>query len=74
MSSQLIFLYLFLSLTGIQALYWLIFLISFRKPPVKPPAETVPGVSVIVCAHDEEQNLRELVPDRKSTRLNSSHT
>jgi glycosyltransferase involved in cell wall biosynthesis len=31
------------------------------KAPVKKPDQALP-VSVIVCAHDEEQNLKELIP------------
>lgn len=62
MSSLLIIHYIFLSLCGIQVLYWLIFLLSFRKKPLSPQTDSIPGISVIVCAHDEEANLRQLVP------------
>lgn len=45
---------------GIQIIYLIIFLVAFSKKPV--PVGQLPPVSVIVCAHDEEQNLRKLVP------------
>jgi glycosyltransferase involved in cell wall biosynthesis len=45
----------------IQAIYFILFLIAFRKAD-KPFSVEQPGVSVIVSAHDEEENLRELVP------------
>lgn len=46
----------------VQLIYLIIFLIAFvrdRRTPVTNPSV---GVSVIVCAHDEEENLRELIP------------
>lgn len=46
---------------GIQLLYLIVLLIVFnnkKKLEVKSPR----AVSVIVCAHDEEENLKELVP------------
>jgi glycosyltransferase involved in cell wall biosynthesis len=44
----------------IQLIYWIIFLRSFSKQqPVRVATEPV---SVIVCAHDEEDNLKELLP------------
>jgi len=46
---------------GIQVLYLVIFLIGLRKGLVGA-AQTPHPVSVIVCAHDEEDNLRELIP------------
>lgn len=46
---------------GIQLVYILIFLVAFTRK--SPRSEGVrPPVSVIVCAHDEEENLRELIP------------
>ncbi len=51
----------FLTALGIQLVYLLLFLIAFlRRRPEGAPAE-VP-VSVVVCAHDEVGNLKELVP------------
>lgn len=45
----------------IQLVYWAVFLIAFNKK--KQPLDSSPsGVSIIICAHDEEENLRELVP------------
>ncbi len=46
---------------GIQLLFFLVFFAAFQRREVltsKPPRP----VSIIVCAHDEEENLRELVP------------
>lgn len=51
-----------LVLAGVQVAYWLVFLLSLRTRPDEAPADPLPGISVIVCAHDEEQNLRELIP------------
>lgn len=48
-------------IVSIQFIYLLIFFIGINKKEndiVKPPRP----VSVIVCAHDEEENLRELIP------------
>lgn len=51
----------FLVAVGIQLLYLFIFIIAFnRKNPGDKEAH-VP-VSVVVCAHDEAENLRELIP------------
>jgi glycosyltransferase involved in cell wall biosynthesis len=51
----------FLVVAGIQIIYLVTFLLGYtRQPAVKDPGP-VP-VSVIVCAHDEEGNLRELIP------------
>lgn len=46
---------------GIQVIYCILFLVAFgkRQQQVLSSPRTV---SVIVCAHDEEENLRELVP------------
>ncbi|MEP2668165.1 MAG: glycosyltransferase [Cyclobacteriaceae bacterium] len=51
----------FLVFVGIQVVYLAIFLKAFNKVTVDRDKLSVP-VSVIVCAHDEEQNLRELIP------------
>lgn len=52
---------IFFSAVGVQLLYLTIFLIALkRKRPVE--ASAFPPVSVIVCAHDEEENLKALVP------------
>jgi glycosyltransferase involved in cell wall biosynthesis len=46
---------------SIQILYFIFLLFSFRKKNLTTSIEQRP-VSVIVCAHDEEENLRELIP------------
>jgi glycosyltransferase involved in cell wall biosynthesis len=51
----------FLIAVGIQVIYFSFFIIAFSKKRPHVTCEPV-GVSVIVCAHDEEQNLKELVP------------
>ncbi len=57
---QILFI-VFLIATGIQLIYFSAFLIAFLKR--KPVFTTEPEpVSIIVCAHDEEQNLKELIP------------
>lgn len=51
----------FLIAIGIQLAYFLVFLIAFvRRHPAG--TETQVPVSVVVCAHDELENLRELIP------------
>jgi len=50
-----------LSILAIQVIYLLIFLYAFLKKQKEGQAEQ-PPVSIIVCAHDEEENLKELVP------------
>lgn len=52
---------LFLSAVGIQLIYLLVFLIIFSRRRAEQ-SDGGPPVSVIVCAHDEEQNLKELIP------------
>jgi glycosyltransferase involved in cell wall biosynthesis len=51
----------FYAVIGVQILYFLIYTIGFSKAVTQKPPQSLP-VSVIVCAHDEEQNLRELIP------------
>lgn len=46
---------------GIQLLFFVLFLCAFHRRELINPRSPRP-VSIIVCAHDEEQNLRELVP------------
>lgn len=50
-----------LAALGVQIIYFTLFLLAFRKSD-KPVSLERPGVSVIVAAHDEEENLLELVP------------
>lgn len=51
----------FVVVVVIQLIYWILFLVAFgKKRPVSEPAGE--GVSIVVCAHDEEENLRQLIP------------
>jgi glycosyltransferase involved in cell wall biosynthesis len=52
---------IFLSAAAIQVLYFIVLMISISKKRFDPTVSLKP-ISVIVCAHDEEQNLRELIP------------
>ncbi len=45
----------------IQFCYWVAWWIAFNRSK-SVPASALPPLSVIVCAHDEEQNLRALIP------------
>jgi glycosyltransferase involved in cell wall biosynthesis len=49
------------SFVFVQVTYLLIFAISLSRKKVGNTTERLP-VSVIVCAHDEEENLKELIP------------
>lgn len=49
------------SIVGTQIIYLLVLLYGITKSD-RHPVQPVHGVSVIICAHDEEENLRELVP------------
>ncbi len=49
------------TLLGIQIVYLIVFLVAFARKRVKPESNT-PPVSIIVCTHDEEKNIRELLP------------
>jgi len=46
---------------SVQIIYWLLFYTGVNQKASNSPQLPHP-VSVIVCAHDEEQNLRELIP------------
>lgn len=52
---------IFLVAVALQVIYFICFLAAFHKKSIGSALETQP-VSVIVCAHDEEQNLKELIP------------
>jgi len=52
---------LFIIFIAIQIIYLIAFIVVFSKKSTAENNVSVP-VSVIVCAHDEEQNLRELIP------------
>lgn len=47
---------------AIQVVYLLVFLSVFRGAKSVPPGDRHVPLSVIVCAHDEEENLKALVP------------
>lgn len=46
---------------AVQVFFLARYVLAFRLPAAPATGET-PPVSVVVCAHDEEENLRELVP------------
>lgn len=50
------------SILGFQIAYLLLFLYQFQKERKKKPPVPVQSVSIIICAHNEEQNLRALIP------------
>lgn len=52
---------IFLLAVAIQVVYLIVLMVSIAKKRFNPTVSVHP-VSVIVCAHDEEQNLRELIP------------
>jgi cellulose synthase/poly-beta-1,6-N-acetylglucosamine synthase-like glycosyltransferase len=47
---------------AIQVIYLSFFLIAFNNKERLPTTSIQTGISVIVCAHDEEENLRALIP------------
>ncbi|HZY80831.1 MAG TPA: glycosyltransferase [Cyclobacteriaceae bacterium] len=47
---------------AIQIIYFTVFLIAFSRDKRNPSTNLTTSVSVIVCAHDEEENLRQLLP------------
>lgn len=51
-----------ISIAAIQIIYLAVLLMGFSRDRREPSQPGKAGVSVIVCAHDEESNLRELVP------------
>lgn len=56
-----VFAILCFAVVAVQLVYLIVFLVAFyRRQQLMPQAPR--PVSVIVCAHDEEQNLRELIP------------
>jgi cellulose synthase/poly-beta-1,6-N-acetylglucosamine synthase-like glycosyltransferase len=50
------------AILAIQLLYFFVLLVAFMKENRQPTTSAITGVSVLVCAHDEEENLRELIP------------
>lgn len=51
----------FFAAAGVQLLYLIFFIYAFGRKRTDTTTDPVP-VSVLVCAHDEEVNLRELIP------------
>jgi glycosyltransferase involved in cell wall biosynthesis len=47
---------------AIQVIYLLVFLVVFRRARTSQPGDSQVPLSVIVCAHDEEENLKVLLP------------
>lgn len=56
-----ILLIVFLAVVGIQLLYLFVFLIAFLRKRQEASDNREP-VSIVVCAHDEAENLKELIP------------
>jgi glycosyltransferase involved in cell wall biosynthesis len=56
-----VLLIIFFAVVGVQVIYFILYLVALSKSPVEKPSQALP-VSVIICAHDEEQNLRALIP------------
>jgi glycosyltransferase involved in cell wall biosynthesis len=52
---------IFFTVVGIQLVYFFIYTVELSKTAKQKATQSLP-VSVIVCAHDEEQNLRDLIP------------
>jgi glycosyltransferase involved in cell wall biosynthesis len=53
---------IFFAAVALQAIYFLFFIVALNRAKIsREPSIRLP-LSVIVCAHDEEQNLRELIP------------
>lgn len=50
------------AILAIQIIYMLVFLVAFGGDKRIPTTDTTASISVIVCAHDEEANLRKLIP------------
>lgn len=56
-----VLLIIFLIVAGVQIIYFTLYIIALSRATIQKPSQSLP-VSVIVCAHDEEQNLNELIP------------
>ncbi|HEX8041852.1 MAG TPA: glycosyltransferase [Chryseosolibacter sp.] len=56
-----IFIFVFLIAVGIQLVYLFLFFIAFLRDRSDANVEPVP-VSIVVCAHDEADNLKVLIP------------
>lgn len=51
-----------ITVLAVQLIYLCVFIVAFMKENRQNVTNTIPSVSVIVCAHDEEDNLRRLIP------------
>jgi len=60
-TSLSLLLLVFFAAIGIQIVYFLLFIVAFNRKKEHAPPQPLP-VSVIVCAHDEVENLNELIP------------
>jgi len=47
---------------AVQIIYFSVFLIAFSRDKRNPSTNLSASISVVVCAHDEEENLRQLLP------------
>jgi cellulose synthase/poly-beta-1,6-N-acetylglucosamine synthase-like glycosyltransferase len=50
------------AILAVQIIYLLVFLVAFSGDKRTPTTTSPSSISVIVCAHDEEENLRTLIP------------
>jgi glycosyltransferase involved in cell wall biosynthesis len=57
---QILF-FVFLAIIVVQSIYLIIFWVAFSRKGQQPDTRSLP-VSIIVCAHDEEKNLKTLIP------------
>lgn len=48
---------------GIQVVFTIVFLVAFSRKQSAKQYSDKPPVSIVVCAHDEIHNLRELIPN-----------
>jgi glycosyltransferase involved in cell wall biosynthesis len=55
---------IFIGATAVQLIYWMLFLlaISFYKNKIGSESENKAGVSIIICAYNELNNLQNLIP------------
>lgn len=61
-----ILIYALLTSIGILSIYWFLALIKIGLYKKKEASSNIEGVSVIVCAHNELDNLKELLPELES--------
>ena len=62
MDSFNIFLYIYAAVVFIQLLHHLFFTAGWPGAEPKPSGQELPGVSVIVCARNEDTNLKQHLP------------